>query len=820
MTDEQDLSNPSATKQSTSITWKIFISVWHCFILLFLALLGLTAGLGIGLYTSFSRDLPDIQTILTHRPALITNCYTRDGDVFARFYIEKREIVPLTEINPLLIQASIAVEDLRYYQHKGIDMLGIIRAMRTNLSAGRIVQGGSTITQQLARTLFLSQEKKYSRKIKEAILSLKIENTLSKSQILELYFNEIYFGHGCYGIQAAAKTFFGKGNKELSLSECAMLAGIPKAPNHYSPYDDPIQAKSRREVVLERMFNADFITQKEMQVAEQEQFNLKPLVKRRGKLPYFEEYVRQIIESRFGTTAVHQGGLKVETTIDPFIQQTARQALKWGLHEYTKRHEYNGPLKDNEHFRNDENFPETGTYGEAVITAITTDGLTVSVDDFQGTIKLNPKEWPHVSNPNKVFKIGDRIVIRVDDYSDTKKKHFRATIEQEPRIEGSAVVLDVHSGDILAMVGGYSFDRSQFNRVTLAVRQPGSAFKPIVYSVALDNSFTASTIIYDSPIVEEIPKESSKDDEFIKLLKEKPELWKPENYDETFLGPTTLRRALEKSRNLVTIRLLRKLGVRLVSRYARSYGITTNIEENLSMALGSSGVIPLELTAAYGIFANQGIRSIPRGIKKVFGPDGVLLWENIPIRFEVLDPRVAFLTNYLMQGVIEHGTGQKAARLGRPLAGKTGTTNDFKDAWFVGFSPDIVVGVWVGFDKLSSLGPRESGALAALPIWIKIMENILPRYPYKTFPIPEGIEFALVDKQTGLLASEHSDEVVHEAYLGGTAPTQFSTKQKTSAVTTRDLSTSLLMMEELSRTQPDQEAFEDKANSQGYPSFD
>ncbi|MBN2382899.1 PBP1A family penicillin-binding protein [bacterium] len=817
----------TSTQTGSGRTGRVSHFIYRSIVFLLLAVLGLMGGITLGLYKSFSQDLPDIKTILTHRPALITNCYSAHNDIFARFYIEKREIIPIADINPILKQASLAVEDLRFYQHKGIDMLGIFRAMRTNLAAGYIVQGGSTITQQLARALFLSREKKYARKIKEAILSIRIENTLTKSQILELYFNEIYFGHGCYGIQAAAKTFFGKDNKDLSLAECALLAGLPKAPNLYSPYDFPAEAKARRQTGLDRMYEAGFIKDKERQTAENEPFQLMKLKKRRSHFPYFEEYTRQILESCFGTKAVHQGGLRVYTTIDPNIQETSQRALKEGLHAYNRRHAYKGALAEDAVFVTEETFPCPGSYGEATLTAVSDTLLIVSARGFEGTIKIVRNEWPFTSPRARSLKVGDRVVVHVlnDDYAPDHKR-FTARLDQEPEVDGAVLVLDVHTGDILAMVGGYSFERSQFNRAIQAIRQPGSAFKPIVYSVALDNNFTASSIIYDSPIVEEIPKNlgpddfSANSDDLRKLIEQETELWKPENYDSTFLGPTTLRRALEMSRNLVTIHLLSKIGVRQVSRYARSYGLTTKIEEDLSVALGSSGVIPLELTSVYGMFANQGIRCIPRGITKVFAPDGSLLWENLPISFRVLDPQIAYLITYLMQGVIEHGTAQKAAFLDRPLAGKTGTTNDFKDAWFIGFSPDIVVGVWIGFDKLMPLGAGESGATAALPIWIDIMRNILPSFPYKNFTIPDGIEFALIDRKTGLLASNFSKEVFNEAYLAGTAPTFYATEQGPSLGTSRDFSTSLQRMEELSRLETKHNDDTNINHDTEFPSFD
>lgn len=808
-----------------SLFMKITSIFLRVIFLLLIVGIGLGAGFTAGMYSHYASQIPDLDSILTHKPALITNCYDRNGDVFARFYVEKREVVPLQNINTILKEATLATEDLRFYQHKGIDFLGILRAMRTNIAAGRIVQGASTITMQLSRSLFLSRERKFSRKIKEAIISLKIEQMLTKSQILELYFNEIYFGHGCYGVQAASKTFFGKDNRDLTLAECSLLAGLPNLPNVYSPYLHPSNAIARRKVVLTRMLNAGFISAEQMKIAAETPLELVPLERRRGQSPYFEEHIRQIIEAKFGSNAVHRGGLKVETTLDQEIQHSAQRALKWGLHEYCRRKSYKGPLQPEQKVVIDQGFPAPDLYGTGTVIDVTDERIKLKVDDFDGVIEWHNNHWTGVKKPSSILKKDDIVFISIrEDNFDREKKTLEAELEQYPEVEGGVVVLEAKTGDILALVGGYSFERSQFNRATQAIRQPGSSFKPIVYSVAFDNSFTASNIIYDAPIVEEIIKADSEDEEendTVKQAEDKPEMWKPENYDETFLGPTTLRNALEKSRNLITIRLLQKLGVRQVSRYARAYGITTNIEEDLSMALGSSGVIPLELTSVYGMIARGGVKTKPREITHVYDNSGHVIWENLVTEHRVLDQRIAFLVSYLMQGVIESGTGQRAKILNRPMAGKTGTTNEFKDAWFVGFTPDVVVGVWVGFDQVQSLGKKESGALAALPIWIKVMGKLLSRYDYKTFEVPPGIEFALVDKDNGLLATKQSENIIREAYLEGRAPVEFSNDKYNENVHSTDMNINLLRMEEISRQEENPSQIEQsQGQTDEYPEFD
>ena len=637
--------------------------------------------LGVASYFYFTHDLPSIQTLRNYKPPTITKIFSEDGEIIGEFFYEKREIVSLDRVPSYLIQAFIAGEDARFFQHKGLDYLAILRALFRNIFSGEIVQGGSTITQQVVKSLLLSPEKSFGRKIREAILAYRIEKYLAKEEILFLYLNQIYLGHGSYGIAGAAENYFGKTIDELNLAEAALLAGLPQAPSKSSPYQHPQQAKKRQLYILNRMVEEGFISSNEAIKATQTPYT----VRSKGKAPpekalHFVEYVRRYIEERYGKDALYKNGLQVFTTIDLHFQRTAQEAMEAGLKEIEKREKY------------------------------------PSADMFSGP-------------------------------------------------EGGLVCFDLQTGYVRAMVGGRDFKKSQFNRAVQARRQTGSAFKPIVYASALDKGYTPASIVVDAPIVFEWGNQK----------------WKPRNFEGKFLGPTTLRNALTHSVNVVTVKIAQDIGIDYIRDYAKKLGISSALHSTLSMALGSSSISLYELTRAYAVFANQGNLFKPIFIKKILDRDGNLLEENLPLFYpkesigeeQMITPQSAFLITHLLQGVVQHGTGWRARSLGRPVAAKTGTTDQFMDAWFIGYTPELIAGVWVGFDEERSLGENETGARAASPIWVGFMSKILKDRPPKDFSVPEGIEFMKIDPKTG--QSNLEKEGTLECFREGTGPPQKAT---------------------------------------------
>lgn len=633
---------------------------------------------GVVSYFYFIHDLPSIETLKNYSPPTVTKIFSEEGEVIGKFFYEKREVVSLDRIPNHLIQAFIAGEDARFFQHKGLDYLAILRALFKNIFSGEIVQGGSTITQQVVKSLLLSPEKSFARKIREAILAYKIEKYLTKEEILFLYLNQIYLGHGAYGVAAAAENYFGKTIEELNIAESALLAGLPQAPSKNSPYHHPQQAKKRQVYILNRMVEEGFISSNEAIKSAQA-----PYITRNKEKPsiekalHFVEHIRRYVEEKYGKDALYKNGLQVFTTIDLHFQRTAQEAMEAGLKEIEKREKYPSA-----------NMPFTP--------------------------------------------------------------------------EGALVCFDLETGYVKAVVGGRDFKKSQFNRATQARRQTGSAFKPIVYASALDKGFTPASIIVDSPIVFEWGDKK----------------WKPKNFEGKFSGPTTLRNALTHSVNIVTVKIAQEVGIDYIRDYAKKLGISSALHDDLSMALGSSSISLYELSKAYAVFANQGNLFKPIFIKKILDREGNLLEENLPLFYsegssqeeQILTPQTAFLMTYLLQGVVQHGTGWRARSLGRPVAAKTGTTDRFMDAWFIGYTPELITGVWVGFDEERSLGENETGARAASPIWVTFMSKILKDKPMKDFPIPEGVEFMKIDPQTGQVSL--GKEGLLECFREGTGPPQ------------------------------------------------
>ncbi len=763
-------------------------------------ILGITT---LGIYLYFTHDLPRVDSLRYYNPPIISTLYSDAGELIGEFFVEKRIVVPIEEIPRLFLHAFVSAEDARFFQHEGLDYPAILRAFWKNIKAGEIVQGGSTITQQVARSLLLSTERKWSRKIREAILAYRMEKSLSKEEILHLYLNQIYLGHGAYGIEAASQNYFGKDVWDLNLAEVAMLAGLPQAPTRNSPYNHPRRAKMRQAYVLDQMVENGYISRLEAMEALETVLEIHP----RGSkflevAPYYTEHIRRYVEEKYGRDTLYNEGLQIYTALDVSMQKAAQEAVYRGLRELDKRQGYRGPLR---HLEPGEIESLCGEVQEELGQSPLTEGeealgvvvevrqrekaLLVKVGDRMGRIELEEMKWARkpdpaipyyqarVRNPEEVLQVGDVIRVKVKGFSGKK---MLLSLEQEPLAHAALLSIDLKTGYVKAMVGGRDFQESQFNRAVQAKRQAGSAFKPIIYAAAIDRGYTPATVIVDSPIIYDGTQDYQS--------------WKPRNYEEKFYGPTTLRKALAKSRNIITVKIVQDIGISSVISYARKLGIESTLHEDLSMALGSSSVSLLELTKAYAVFGNQGSRVEPIFIKKITDKEGNILEENLPpgesisphlrsdkglegndlLAEQIISPETAYIITNLLEGVVQNGTGWRAKALGRPVAGKTGTTDDYSDAWFIGYTPDIITGVWVGFDQEKPLGKDETGSRASCPIWLDYMKTVLKGKPIKYFPVPEQIIFAKIDPETGLLASPSSQATFFECFKEGTAPTHYS----------------------------------------------
>jgi penicillin-binding protein 1A len=713
------------------------------------------------LYRHFTAELPDINLLKSYQPSLITTVYDDSGAAVAQFFVERRILLPLEKIPAVLKQATLAVEDARFYTHPGIDYIGIARAAWSNMQAGEVVEGASTITQQVAKMLFLTHRKTLERKLREVILAYRMEQVLTKDEILEIYLNQTYYGHGAYGVEAAANVYFGKHVEALTLDEAALIAGLPKAPTAYSPYNVPERALRRRAHVLRRMVETGDITPAQELQAQAIPLRLRPRQETAVRAPYFIEHVRRYLEDQYGSTLLYRGGLKVHTTLDLSLQEAAEAALRNGLIRIDRRRGYRGPLGhiaitgaekiDWEKVRQipwpEEQSPLTGLFRRvrAVVVGVDEKRVQVRWEGGEGVIPLEAMLWAYPPNPEidserrrlrrpgDALKVGDVILADLTDPAEGGKKPQLA-LAQEPIVQGAVVVLEPHTGYIRALVGGYDFGRSQFNRATQAIRQPGSAFKPIIYATAIHKGFSPAHVMVDAPIVHE---------------QTDGKVWKPSNYDGHFWGSVTLAEALAHSRNIIAIKLLEAVGVKNVVEFARRLGIRSSLSPTLALGLGASGLTPLELTAAYNVFASQGVRYEPLAVKWVEDAEGQVLEKHASLGDRVMSEQQAFVMTAMLQSVVQRGTATRAKVLGRPVAGKTGTTNDFIDAWFVGYSPNLVAGVWVGIDDREPLGNKEAGSRAALPIWIEFMQQALERSPTQEFVTPPHIRIVRIHPRTG-----------------------------------------------------------------------
>ncbi|NQV46258.1 MAG: penicillin-binding protein 1A [Rhodospirillaceae bacterium] len=770
-------------------------------------LLFILAFAGVGgvlfVFQSFGRDLPDYHQLADYEPPVMTRVHAGDGRLLAEYAIEKRVFVPIRAMPKRVVNAFLAAEDKNFYSHQGVDFLGVVRAIVINiknLGKQRRMVGASTITQQVAKNFLLTNEVSWERKVKEAILAFRIERAITKDRILELYLNEIYLGYGSYGVATAALNYFDKTLDDLTIEETAYLAALPKAPNNYHPVKRLKDALERRNWVIGRMLEDGVITADEATLARDQPLAVKPRSETEFvAAAFFAEEVRRELADRYGETELYKGGLSVRTSINPAFQKIADTALKDGLRAYDRRHGWRGPLTQlgdiDDWQKKLAALPPTQGLAEwrrAVVLGLEENAAAIGfADTTVGTVPMSEMKWarawaegeklgPSVHRPSDVLKIGDVIAV-VAVAADKNSKPYPPdtyTLEQIPEIQGALVALDPHTGRVLAMSGGYDHERSQFNRVTQAMRQPGSAFKPFVYLAAIDSGYTPSTLILDAPFVIDqgpgLPK------------------WRPANYTKKFYGPSTMRLGIEKSRNLMTVRLAQTVGMDKVADVARRFGVMDNLPVQLAMALGAGETTLLRLTAGYAMLVNGGKKITPTMIDRIQDRHGrsvfshdvrscekcrAPFWINQPVpvvpdlRPQLTDPASAYQIVSMLQGVVERGTGKRIRSVGKPLAGKTGTTNNSVDAWFIGFSPDLAVGVFTGFDNPRSLGRREQGASVAAPIFRDFMAGALAQAPATPFRIPPGIRLVRVNATTGLLARTGEKGVILEAFKPGTVPT-------------------------------------------------
>lgn len=768
--------------------------------------LGLSGILGLGVaYLYVSSSLPRVETLSDYRPPLITRIYSDDGTIIAEYSRERRILVSIEQMPWQLVQAFVAAEDANFFKHEGLDLVSILRAALKNVKAGGIAQGGSTITQQVAKQLLLTSERSFSRKFKEAILARRMEKALTKKEILYLYLNQIYLGHRAYGVEAAAENYFDKNVEELTLAECAILAGLPQAPSRYSPYRHYARAIERQQYVLQRMTEEGYITPAEAQAAREEQVVIRPRLNTHlEETAYFNEQVRRYLEERFGEELLYTGGLEVHTSINIAMQQAAEDAVRLNLRNHDKRQGYRGPLQQLGTAGQDEFLEEQvqlfeedpireGLLAKALVIDGNSERILCLLGDREGVINIREATW---AAPLSVVSEGEEAqgnagrgtasripigsVIEVEVEKIPASGPLQLALDQSPLAQGALIASDPQTGQIKAMVGGYDFGESQFNRAIQARRLPGSAIKPIIYAAALDKGYTPASIILDTPLIYE-------------ELDNQGELsaWKPKNYEEKFYGPTSFRQALAHSRNVVTIKILEDIGVNYVAGYARKLGIETPLNRDLTLALGSSAVTPLEMLNAYTVFANGGIQVHPSYINKIVDRTGRILESIDPADFatgmdpdqrlirrpprRVISPETAYLITNILESVVREGTGWRAKALGRPSAGKTGTTNDLKDAWYIGYIPQLACVSWVGYDQERPLGRSETGSKAAAPAWVQFMKEAIKQYPARDFSVPDDIEFYPVDEKTGKLLADDAPEARIEAFAPGTAPTEFAT---------------------------------------------
>ncbi|MDA7948602.1 MAG: penicillin-binding protein 1A [Hyphomicrobiaceae bacterium] len=751
-----------------------------------------------------SKDLPDYEVLAKYEPPVMTRIHASDGSLIAEYATERRIYVPINAIPEKLIQAFMAAEDKNFFQHGGIDFQGIARAALTNLNnlkSGRRLVGASTITQQVAKNFLLTSDVTFERKIKEAILAIRIERAFTKEQILELYLNEIFFGLKSYGVAAAGLNYWGKALNELNLSDVAYLAALPKAPNNYHPFRHTKRALARRNWVIDRMVENGYVTQEEAEAAKAQPLNVnpRPLGAHIFAAEFFAEEVRRELENTYGRDRLYGGGLSVRATLDPVLQREARKALVDGLVAYDRRHGWRGPVQT---------IDPAGdwgvTLGKIKVPSDIGDwrlSVVLKSENGQVTVGLRPNKlssgkleeareggiitydnlkWIRPRSKKAPLKVGDVVYVAPAVDKEGKAITGQWQLMQVPAVEGALVAMDPHTGRVLAIAGGFSFDSSEFDRATQAQRQPGSSFKPIVYAAALDNGYTPASVVLDAPFC-------------LEAARGRPR-WCPENYSKKFYGPSTLRRGIESSRNLMTVRLAQDLGMPLVAEYARRFGVYDNLLPVLPMALGAGETTLMKMITAYSVFANGGKKVTATLIDRIQDRYGRTIWrhdtrdchdcrtrswdgQEEPVltddRNHIIDPHTAYQITSMMEGVVQRGTAQKIKAVGKPMAGKTGTTNDYKDAWFVGFGPDLAVGVFIGFDQPRRMGRDATGGGVAAPVFRDFMIEATKGQPAIPFRIPPGLQLVQISRSTGFRAPASDPRAILEAFKPGTEPPRF-----------------------------------------------
>jgi penicillin-binding protein 1A len=685
--------------------------------LIFGLLVLLAAAMGVvgGLLLVYSTDLPQVKALEHYRPISSSELYDINGNTIGSFALQRRVVSSYNDFPPVLIEALVSIEDKEFYRHWGINVWRIAGAAFRDIESGGKVQGASTLTMQLARNLFLSPDRSFHRKIQEALLAIQIERRFTKQQILTLYANQIYLGHGVYGFEAASEYYFSKPARQLTFPEAALIAGLPKSPLYYSPINHPDHALHRRTLVIDAMLEDGKITVAQADAARNAPLGLNVAHDPNSLAPYFVEEVRQYLENKYGADEVHAGGLRVYTTLDMDWQAAANQAMLDGLAAYERRHRWHGHL-ENILFEGQTltgyQHPDwieqlmPGGYAHGLVTAVSSSAAIIKIGSYTATLTRTDVAWTKVPLP-RLLSRGDVVYVKVLSVAPDGKA--RVSLEQDSGVQGALLAIDNASGEVRAMVGGRDFNLSKFNRATQALRQVGSSFKPYVYTAAIDQGATPDDTVLDLPVIFQTASGQ----------------YFPHNYDNKYEGTITLLRALAQSRNIPALKLADKIGIKTVEDYARKFGVTSPLPPYLPVALGAAEMTLMEQTSAYSVFPDDGVRLVPRFVRKVTDYDGRVLEEDYPDVKDVISSRTARIMTSMLQAVVQHGTGVAATKLKVPLGGKTGTTNDFTDAWFVGFSPGITAGVWMGYDEKRTLGAKETGAHAALPIWMQFMSAAL-----------------------------------------------------------------------------------------------
>ena len=701
-----------------------------------LVLLAALVGASTGLFLVYSNDLPQVEQLEHYRPSSVTDLYDDHSRVIGSFALQRRVVANYEDYPQVLRDALISVEDKDFAKHSGVNVWRVVGAAYRDFVSGGKVQGASTLTMQLSRNLFLTPDRTFHRKIQEVLLAIQIERRFTKPQIFTLYANQIFLGHGVYGFEAASRYYFSKPAKQLTLEEACLLAGLPKAPGYYSPINHPDRAVRRRNLVINSMLEDGKITAEQAAMAKGKPILLNLQKDPNSLAPYFVEEIRRYLEAKYGSDEVHEGGLRVYTTLDMELQRAANQAVLDGLAAYEKRHGWKSrlpnaialgiPLDKYQHPDWDVD-PEVNGYTHALVTAVSAGSADIRFGRYRSKITQGDAAWTKMKISD-ILAVGDIVYVKILSLFDDSAK---VSLEQDSGAQGGLVAIDNASGEIKAMVGGRDFEDSKFNRATQAMRQTGSSFKPYVYTAAIDQGASPDDVILDEPVT----------------FQAGTGVYTPHNYDEKFEGNITLRRALAQSRNIPALKLADRIGIKTVIDYAHRFGVTSNMPAYLPIALGSAEITLLEQTSAFSVFPNDGVRITPRYLKKVTDYEGRVLEEDFPDVKDVVSSRTARIMTSMLREVVLHGTAAAAAAMKYPIAGKTGTTNDFTDAWFIGFSPYTTCGVWMGYDEKKTLGTKETGARAALPVWMDFMRVALAAHePGEFQPVPGTTPNAIAQK--------------------------------------------------------------------------